>query len=142
MNVLVDTSIWSLAFRRQPAQPQSGQASDRYVVELKELINETRAQLIGPIRQEILSGISNQAQFQTLREVLRSFEDLAIDSGDYERAAEFFNICRNKGIQGAHTDFLICAVAKRYAAPIFTTDKDFSLYTNHLAISLYEPRQR
>jgi hypothetical protein len=99
-----------------------------------------RAQLIGPIRQELLSGIADLVQFQKLRRDLQSFEDLTVESGDYERAAEFFNICRSQGVQGAHTDFLICAVAERYAIPIFTTDKDFSVYANHLAISLYEPR--
>jgi hypothetical protein len=141
MNVLVDTSVWSLAFRHKSIQPQADETFDLYVTELKELIREMRAQIIGPIRQEILSGISDQTQFQKLRQYLQSFEDLVISSTDYERAAEFFNICRSKGIQGAHTDFLICAVAEKYALPIFTTDKDFDLYADHLTISLYEPRQ-
>jgi hypothetical protein len=113
---------------------------DIYVVELSELINEMRAQIIGPIRQEILSGISNEAQFQKLRAHLRPFEDLTIHSEDYEHAAECFNLCRSQGIQGAHIDFLICAVAERYNIPIFTTDKDFSLYANYLPISLHQPR--
>lgn len=39
-----------------------------------------------------------------------------------ERAAEFYNHCRNKGVQGSNTDFLICAVAARFKTPIFTTD--------------------
>ena len=141
MNVLVDTSVWSLAFRHRSAQAQSGELQDIYVAELRELIKEMRAEIIGPVRQEILSGISDQTQFQKLREYLQSFEDLEIDSIDYERAAEFFNLCRSKGVQGAHTDFLICSVAAKYAIPVFTTDKDFKLYANHLTISLYEPRQ-
>jgi hypothetical protein len=139
MNVLVDTAVWSLALRHKPAL-QADEVLGIYVNELRELIKEMRAQIIGPIRQEILSGISQQAQFEKLRNYLQSFEDLKIDSSDYERAAGFFNLCRSKGIQGAHTDFLICAVASRYALPIFTTDKDFTLYANHLAVSLYQPR--
>jgi len=142
MNVLVDTTVWSLAFRHKPPQSHSGETLVMCVAELKELIKEMRAQMIGPIRQEILSGISDQTQFQKLGEYLQSFEDLAISSTDYERAAEFFNICRSKGVQGTHTDFLICAVAEKYALPIFTTDKDFKLYTSHLPISLYQPRQK
>jgi len=138
MNVLIDTPIWSLAFRHRPVQTDNMQ--DIYVDELRELINEMRAQLIGPIRQEILSGISNEAQFQKLREHLGAFEDLTIHSEDYERAAECFNLCRSQGIQGAHIDFLICAVAERYNIPIFTTDKDFSLYASYLPISLYQLR--
>jgi len=34
------------------------------IAELNELINEVRVALIGPIRQELLSGISNDEQFR------------------------------------------------------------------------------
>ena len=61
MKVLVDTSIWSLALRRHGAISQEDQA---LVNGLSELINEVRVALIGPIRQELLSGISNQTQFE------------------------------------------------------------------------------
>ncbi|MFO7766132.1 MAG: hypothetical protein R6V33_06850 [Pelovirga sp.] len=54
MNVLVDTCIWSLALRRKKSE------QDAVVNELGELISEGRAQLIGPIRQELLSGIKNK----------------------------------------------------------------------------------
>jgi hypothetical protein len=142
MNVLVDTSVWSLALRRTKIDSKPGEPKDIYVTELRELINEVRAQIIGPIRQELLSGISSQAQFEKLRDYLRSFQDLPVDSQDYERAAELFNSCRNKGVQGSHIDFLICAVAQRYNIPIFTTDKDFSLYAQLIDIVLHEPRKR
>ena len=142
MNVLVDTSVWSLALRRTKIDSKPGEPEDIYVTELRELINEVRAQIIGPIRQELLSGISSQAQFEKLRDYLRSFQDLPVDSQDYERAAELFNSCRNKGVQGSHIDFLICAVAQRYNIPIFTTDKDFSLYAQLINIVLHEPRKR
>lgn len=142
MNVLVDTSVWSLALRRTKIDSKPDEPEDIYVTELRELINEVRAQIIGPIRQELLSGISSQAQFEKLRDYLRSFQDLPVDSQDYERAAELFNSCRNKGVQGSHIDFLICAVAQRYNIPIFTTDKDFSLYAQLINIVLHEPRKR
>lgn len=58
--VLVDTSVWSLALRRQ--QPQN----DGVVAELQRLIQAEVVQMIGPIRQELLSGIREQAQFETL----------------------------------------------------------------------------
>jgi hypothetical protein len=61
--------------------------------------------MIGPVRQELLSGIKNQVQFQKLRNHLRDFPDLAITNSDYESAAVFFNLCRGKGIQGSNTDF-------------------------------------
>jgi predicted nucleic acid-binding protein len=56
-------------------------------------------------------------------------------------AAQFFNICRAKGVQGSNTDFLICAVAVRWQLAIFTTDGDFTLFAKHLPIVLHEKRQ-
>ncbi len=137
MKVLVDTSIWSLALRRTDTIPEEDR---RLVSELGELIHEVRAVLIGPIRQELLSGIPSKAQFDTLKEHLEVFEDHPLAREDYERAAEFCNICRQSDIQGSHTDFLICSIAAGAGMPIFTADKDFLLYRKHLPIALYQPR--
>jgi len=134
MKVLIDTSVWSLALRR--SQPAGGPV----VLELIELIREVRGQMIGPVRQELLSGIKDQIQFQKLRNHLRAFPDLDVTTRDYESAADFFNICRGKGVQGSNTDFLICAIAVRNKIPIFTTDEDFTLFQSHLPITLHLPR--
>ena len=107
MKVLVDTSVWSLALRR------GKQSMAAPAQELRQLIQDHRVQMIGPIRQEILSGIRNDSQFNKLRKHLESFPDLPILTNDYVRAAKFFNLCRSKGIQGSNTDFLICALAVR-----------------------------
>ncbi len=138
MKVLVDTSIWSLALRRSGAISQKDEA---LVHELNELINDVRVAIIGPIRQELLSGISSQTQFEALREKLQAFEDLLIKQQDYEQAAVFYNICRKSGIQGSHVDFLICAVAAGREIPIFTSDKDFFLYAKHLNVTIYDVRK-
>ncbi len=137
MKVLVDTSIWSLALRRKKALSREEQAR---IDELNELINEVRVAIIGPIRQELLSGISNDDQFRMLKERLRAFEDLPLVQTDYERAAEFYNLCRKAGIQGSGIDFLICSVSVGNEIPIFTSDKDFLHYKKQLPISLYQPR--
>ena len=134
MRVLIDTSVWSLALRRN--QP----ADSPVVTELIELIREVRGQMIGPVRQEILSGIKTQVQFQKLRNHLRAFSDLEVTTRDYESAADFFNLCRGKGIQGSNTDFLICAIAARHKIPIFTIDEDFTLFQSQLPITLHRPR--
>jgi predicted nucleic acid-binding protein len=136
MKVLVDTSVWSLALRRRSQKPDD----DPYVLELRELTKELRVQMIGPIRQEILSGIRSQDQFKALRNHLRMFPDLELTLSDYERAAELFNILRAKGIQGSNTDFLICAIAERHKFPILTTDSDFKLFQKHVHLSLHMPR--
>jgi predicted nucleic acid-binding protein len=97
VKVLVDTSIWSLAFRRK--KEAKSLRNTIIINELKELINETRAVIIGPIRQEILSGISDEKQYLTLKEKLKVFDDVSINQSDFELAAELYNICRKKGIQ-------------------------------------------
>ena len=134
MKVLVDTSVWSLALRRD--LPAIGPV----VSELTELIREVRVRMIGPVRQELLSGMKHKAQFHKLREHLRAFPDLEVTNRDYETAAEYFNLCRGKGIQGSNTDFLICAIAAHNKIPIFTTDEDFTLFLPHLPITLHHPR--
>lgn len=138
MNVLPDTPIWSLAFRRRERSPEDQLLVD----ELTELILETRVTMIGPVRQEILSGIAHISQINKVKKRLEAFDDLSINTEDYERAAELFNLCRRKGIQGSHIDFLICAVSERHEASIFTTDDDFKQYAEHIPISLHVPRMR
>jgi hypothetical protein len=55
--------------------------------------------IIGSVRQELLSGIKSERQFEELKYYLSAFPDLALDTADYEKAAEFFNLCRKNGIQ-------------------------------------------
>ena len=135
MNVLVDTSVWSLALRRREVDEES-----KIVRELRELIAEGSAVMIGPIRQELLSGIRNEQQFDSLRDHLRAFPDLLLEMIDFERAAEQLTACRIRGIQGSNTDFLICAVSERLDLSIFTTDDDFTHFSEHLPIRLHRAR--
>jgi predicted nucleic acid-binding protein len=132
MKVIVDTSVWSLALRRHKPDFFAP------VEELRHLIQDHRAQMIGPIRQEILSGIRNENQFKKLRKHLQSFPDLPLLTEDYVTAAAYFNRCRANGIQGSNTDFLICAMAVRNRLSIYTTDKDFELFSKYLDIVLYK----
>jgi len=135
MKVIVDTSIWSLALRR------GKQSAFLSVQELRNLIQDHRVQMIGPIRQEILSGIRSESQFKKLQKHLESFPDLPILTEDYVTAATFFNLCRSKGVLGSNTDFLICSVAIRNKSSIYSTDKDFELFARHLPILLHQPKE-
>jgi hypothetical protein len=138
MMVLVDTSVWSVALRRQAGQLTAGERAVRE--ELAELIREGRARLIGPVRQELLSGIRTEAQYQRLRQHLRAFPDPQLAVEDYEEAAQANNRCRAQGAPGSAIDFLICAIAMRRNWPIFTTDRDFVNYARVLPVSLYSAR--
>ncbi len=132
----MDTSVWSEALRRAKRKAES-----IVVQEFRNLILEHRVDIIGPIRQEILSGLREDAQFQRLEEHLSAFPDLSLTEDDYIMAAKFFNTCRAKGVQGSNTDFLICAVAVRRQLAIYTTDKDFGLFAERLPIVLHETRE-
>ncbi len=136
MKVLVDTSVWSLALRRE-AHARHPEAE-----ELKNLVAAHAVEIIGPIRQELLSGVRDPEQFARLESSLAAFPDLPLATADHVLAAKFFNRCRSKGMQGSNTDFLICAVAVRCEWSIFTTDMDFRQYKNCLPINLYEIKRR
>lgn len=129
--VLVDSDVWSEALRRKKGKESLS------VLALRSLVSEGKVVMIGPIRQEALSGIKENERFEKIKEILRAFPSQRIDELIYERAAKFFNICRSKGIQGSHTDFLICACAVTWKALILTKDKDFKLYAKYLPIELY-----
>ena len=131
MKVLVDTCVWSVSMRRREVVEQP------CVRELKKLIEEYRVQMIGPIRQEVLSGIRDHAQFRRLQHHLRAFPDLPLATADYERAAEYFNTCRRQGLQGSNTDFLICSVAAGHQMPVFTLDDDFQRFAGCLPFELH-----
>jgi hypothetical protein len=135
MKVIVDTVIWSLALRR-------GETDVDVRRELTGLIEDQRVIVLGPIRQELLSGYSNERAFERLRSRLDAFENEPITDEDYVRAAQYSNACRAKGVQGSHTDFLICACAVRLEAGIYTRDRDFDRYAEILPILLYRETGR
>lgn len=145
MRVLVDTCVWSAALRRSRSASGSTPASpltDDAAPEFRRLVLEHRVEIIGPIRQEVLSGIREKAQFERLESHLAAFSDLPLDTEDFVEAARFFNRCRAGGIQGSNTDLLICAVAARRNLAIFTTDNDFPLFAKHLPVVLHRSRER
>ncbi len=139
MNVLIDTSVWSLALR---GKNESLSTNERFLVaELSELIREGRARMIGLVRQELLSGIKATEQYEKLRLHLRSFPDEVVDTSDYEEAAKAGNRCRAKGVVVSIVDILLCAVANKRLWTIFTTDPDFSNYAKVLPLRIHAPRR-
>lgn len=132
MRILVDTSVWSLALRKKDKTGSEEQIINYF----SELIRDLKLVIIGPIRQEILSGISSKSKFEELKSRLSAFEDFTIETSDYELAAELYNQCRSNGIQGSHIDFLICAVAINNQMSILTLDNDFENYKRIFPIKI------
>lgn len=130
MKVLIDTSVLSLALRRHRPDPAAADA-------VRRLSERHAACTIGPVKQELLSGIVAPETFSLLRTRLRLIPDLAVLPGDYEDAADLFNRCRRRGVQGDHTDFLIAAVARRASARILTNDRDFAEFARVVPLNFF-----
>lgn len=95
-------------------------------VQLKSLIDaiqDGRIVILGPIRQEVLSGIKDLAPFEKLRSALAAFPDEPLTTLHYEQAARLFNLCRSRGVECGSTDILICAAAIAMQWDILTYDQ-------------------
>ena len=134
MKVIIDTCVWSGFLRQDRAR------DDRIVHEVERLVRRDAVQMLGPIRQELLSGAQPQERFARLWEYLRYYPNLPLDEEDDENAAAYYNICRQRGIQATAIDLLICAVAVRHELKVFTTDTDFDTFERHLPIKRHRMR--
>lgn len=133
--VLVDTPIWSFALRRRAVDLS---LSERLLTKaLYDLVRQSNVQLLGAVRQEVLSGIREESQFQRIRDHLRGFPHVELDSIDYEEAARISNQCRQHGIADSSVDMLMCAVALRHGWEIFTTDRDFIHYARVIPLRTF-----
>lgn len=121
MKVVVDTCAWSLLLRRKS---EAGLSNDEQSMRstLTEAIKDGQVAIIGPIRQEILSGIKDLAQFDKLKAALKPFPDEQLTTIQYEEAARLFNKCRSRGVECGAIDILICAVAAEKHWAILTDD--------------------
>lgn len=120
MRVLVDTSVWSLALRRD--NPGNIPA----VTVLGRLLAQNDLVVItGVILQELLQGFSGPRDRRLIIEKLSSLPLLVPDLDDHIHAAELRNRCRRKGIQVGTIDALIARLAMAHDCSLLTTDKDF-----------------
>jgi len=135
MSVLIDTSIWSLALRRRRRDLNPAELKIYY--EWERLVLEGEASLIGPIRQETLSGIASQREVEIVKKRLEPVHEFLLPSDLFILAADYFNICRATGISAGAVDMMICATAHTNNTSIFTTDPDFVHYAKHIPIRLH-----
>jgi predicted nucleic acid-binding protein len=135
--VLVDTPIWCLSLRRSSSDLSADEKD--LTQTLSELVRGGQVQLLGVTRQEILSGIREEAQFRRIRDHLRDFPNVELDAQDYEEAASISNRCRRSGLVSSSVDMLICSVSLRHNWKIFTTDRDFTHYQRVVPLRLLVP---
>lgn len=132
MGVIVDTSVWLLALRRRnPVNAPETEA-------LTELIEKGQAIMIGPVRQEILSGVRYTVQFDRLRSALSAFADEPVQSSDFVEAARICNKCLDSGIVIGNTTCLIAAIAIAREMEILTIDPEFRKLASVGEIPFYQ----
>ncbi|QTA86763.1 type II toxin-antitoxin system VapC family toxin [Desulfonema magnum] len=132
--ILVDTSVWSLAFRR----PKHNMGIPYEVNTLHKLIeNDDLLALPGIVLQELLSGLREEAQFNRLRRLLKPFPVILATQDDHITAARIANLCRSSGVATSPTDCLIAAIAITRNAELFTADRDFVYMAEHCSLRLF-----
>jgi len=133
MKILVDTSVWSLAFRRQ-----SG-IENPEALTLKTLIEQgDDIYLLGIILQEVLQGIRQPKYFHTLKEYFDFFPLIELTRDNYIQAAELKNHLIKRGKQAGTVDVLIASAAISHNCYLFTTDKDFRYIAEHSKLKLFK----
>jgi predicted nucleic acid-binding protein len=122
LKVLVDTSVWSPALRRRKGAEGQSKQEQRLSAALAQAIQDGRVAMVGPVRQELLSGLSDPQQFDRLRDTLAAFSDEPLTTATYVEAARLDNLCRRNGVQCGVVDMLLCAAALENGWTILTND--------------------
>ncbi len=131
MNVLVDTSVWSLALRRDHPP---GAAE---VEALGAAISRGDVCLVGVILQEVLEGFPSAARTRRLLDHLAPFPLLPLGRKDFVLAAEVRNTCRSEGVAIGTVDAQIAAAAINHRCLLLTADSDFGRIARHFPLRLH-----
>ena len=133
MSLFVDTSVWSLAFRRDAMSSATEVLALRLALEGGDIIVTT-----GVVLQELLQGFSGP---QAREDIINRFSALPLlvpDRQDHIDAAELRNHCRRSGVQIGTMDALLAQLCIRHALILLTTDKDFVHVASHCPLPLWK----
>ena len=134
MSLLVDTSVWSLALRRD------GELQTPEVVALRNaLLGTDQVFSTGLVLQELLQGFAGHKARDSIVERFTALAFVEPDRQDYIDAAEIRNACRRHGVQIGTIDALLIQLAKRHDLQILTTDNDFRLASLRVEFRLWGP---
>jgi predicted nucleic acid-binding protein len=126
--LFVDTSVWSLALRRDapPDQPE--------VAALNRALESSDPILItGLVLQELLQGFAGPRDRQRIVSYLSDLPLVVPDRQDHINAAELRNTCRRAGVQVGTIDALLAQLCIRHQLTLLTTDGDFVRISRHVA---------
>jgi predicted nucleic acid-binding protein len=120
LNVFVDTSVWSLALRRDRAEDSAQVAFLARALEAGDSIFTT-----GLVLQELLQGFRGPRARDGIVERFSALPLLVPDREDHVRAAELRNACRRRGVQIGTIDALLAQLCIRHELTMLATDADF-----------------
>ncbi len=133
MTLLVDTSVWSLAFRRDKASAAPEVHALRHALEGNEAIVTT-----GLILQELLQGFAGPRARNDFISRFAALPLLTPDRRDYMEAAELRNRCRRAGVQVGTIDALLAQLCIRHKLTLLTTDNDFVRAALHCPLRVWK----
>jgi predicted nucleic acid-binding protein len=134
MTLLVDTSVWSLAFRRDANSATPQVDALRAALDGGDAIVTT-----GLILQELLQGFAGPRAHKQLVQRFSALPLLVPDRQDYVDAAGIRNLCRRAGAQLGTIDALIAQLSIRHGLTLLTTDGDFTLAAKHCTLRVWKP---
>ena len=132
MTLFVDTSVWSLAFRRDAPSPTGEVRALARAIESGETIVAT-----GLVLQELLQGFRGPKAREQLLDRFSAVPLLVPDRDDHVRAAELRNRCRRAGVQIGTIDALLAQLCVRHDLTMLSTDKDFESIAARVAFKLW-----
>ena len=133
MSIFVDTSVWSLALRRDNPPPTPEVAYLTQALQTGELVFTT-----GIVLQELLQGFAGPKAGPQIIKRFATLPFLLPDREDYIRAADLHNGCRRRGIAIATIDALLARLCIRHKLTMLTTDEDFARITEVQAFAVWE----
>ena len=133
MTLLVDTSVWSLAFRRDVPSASPQVRALRRALEGDETIVST-----GLVLQELLQGFAGPRARKDLIDRFAALPLLAPDRQDHIDAAELRNRCRRAGVQIGTIDALLAQLCIRHKLTLLTTDNDFARAASHCPLRVWQ----
>jgi len=132
MTLLVDTSVWSLALRRDRA------ASEPQVIALRSALTDGESVVTtGLILQELLQGFSGPRARADIIDRFSALPLLTPDRQDYIEAAELRNQCRRAGVRIGTIDALLAQLCIRHQLKLLSTDNDFVLAAKHCKLRVW-----
>jgi predicted nucleic acid-binding protein len=133
LSLFVDTSVWSLALRRDSLSSSTEVRALVRAIETGETILTT-----GLVLQELLQGFSGPKAREQILDRFSAIPLLAPDRDDHIEAAELRNRCRRAGIQVGTIDALLAELCVRHELTMLTTDNDFTHIANHCALKVWK----